>query len=110
MRTREWSHPGRWLMDGDPGGDQSNALALIQHGGRIGELITEHIATHSPRDVLAQCEAHTAILDRYERARDAGQRGLYTEWEQAQVEALEFAVDAVALAYQHRPGYQEAWR
>lgn len=68
------------------------------------------ISDNSPSEVLAQCEAHTAILDRYERARDTGQRGLYTEWERAQVEALEYAVEATGLVYQHRPGYRPEWR
>lgn len=65
---------------------------------------------NAPSEVLAICEAHTAILVRYERARAAGQRGPSTEWERAQVEALEFAVEAVGLAYQHRPGYRDEWR
>lgn len=52
---------------------------------------------------LAQCEAHTAILDRYERA----------DKENHAPDAYSLADDllrALALAYQHRPGYQDMWR
>lgn len=101
MRTREWSHPGRWIMDGDPGGDQSNAIAWVQHGGRIGELIAEHIGTHSPRDALAQCEAHAGLLDLLVLVLGADRRmdGVRNQ-----------GLRALALAYQHRPGYREEWR
>ncbi|GAA1281458.1 DUF6221 family protein [Saccharothrix xinjiangensis] len=53
-------------------------------------------------DVLAQCEAHTAVLDHYERA----EQGMHSP------DAYELAdglVLAVALAYRHRPGYHAQW-
>lgn len=82
---------------------------------------------HRRLDMLAQCEAHTALLDLHRPVREndvdgdlvcpvcvyvgtdqdaGGSRFRYREhsdWPCA-------TVLAVALAYQHNPGYQEAWR
>jgi uncharacterized protein DUF6221 len=53
--------------------------------------------------VLAQCEAHTAILDRYEHV---------VRWipASAAVAVLRDVVLMVGLAYQRQPGYREEWR
>lgn len=85
-------------------------IACGPYDGPVDEDAARHIVRHDPRTVLAQCDAHTAILDRYERAREAGHQGRYTEWELAQLEAFEAAVEIVALAYRHHPGYREEWR
>jgi hypothetical protein len=66
----------------------------------IGDAYRAHIVRHDPRDVLAQCEAHTAILDRVE----AALRQPDSAWD------VGYAVlHALALAYQHRPGYRPEW-
>jgi hypothetical protein len=57
-----------------------------------------------------QYQAHTAILDRYEEAVQRDEHGTHTSYNSGWVEAWEDAVRAVALAYQHCPGYREEWR
>lgn len=58
-----------------------------------------------PAAVLAQCEAHTAILDRWEH--------VHSEPGISGPDLLNLADEmlaALALAYQHCPGYREEWR
>lgn len=100
-----WEHNGGYVYQAE-----NNVEPVVYDEGRPTEAEAEHIAERDPRDTLAQCEAHTAILDRHDRLREAGQSGLYTEWELAQVQLSEDIVDLVALAYQHCPGYLEEWR
>lgn len=71
--------------------DQAIAVAAFMYG-------------YNPKDEIAQCDAHTAILDRYEHERQR------FDSELLRLEALEDAVRAAGLAYQHRPGYREEWR
>jgi hypothetical protein len=72
-------------------------------------------ANHDPRDVIAQCEAHTAILDLYGVVSDPANadrtddRGVLLSHPIAR-RRMRDAVRAVGLAYQHRPGYREEWR
>lgn len=56
------------------------------------------------RAVLAQCEAHTRILDRYEHV---------VRWltpDGSAVAVLRDVVHLVALAYQYCPGYRPEWK
>lgn len=69
-----------------------------------------HILRFGPRAVLAQCEAHTAILDLHvnESCPEADTPcDVCGEWDE------DWPCDtlrATALAYQHNPGYREEWR
>lgn len=60
-------------------------------------LVGAHIVLNDPRAVLAQCEAHTAMLAHALELDDKGDQD-------------EHLVGLLALAYQHRPGYREEWR
>jgi hypothetical protein len=104
------------------GGGKPIVQCSYEYGG---PMIAAHIAEHDPRTVLAQCDAHEAILNehtpRVDRDGDqvcttcvyfgddedeGGNRFRYREhddWPCSTVRAL-------ALAYQHRPGYREEWR
>jgi hypothetical protein len=64
--------------------------------------LDRHWQLHSPRAVLAQCEAHTAILDSYDAEMEDG--------DYLTLCGLGAAVDALTLAYRHRPGYRPEWR
>jgi hypothetical protein len=92
-----------------------------------------HIVRHDPAAVLAQCDAHEALLERYGNA--AARRAMLTEAftrdlrKIAELEPAEerrrcsevntanglvsgygMAVLLAALAFQHRPGYLKEWR
>ncbi len=54
---------------------------------------------YGPPRVLAQCEAHTAILDATEDAQSNGEWGYPDR-----------ILKALALAYQHCDGYREEWK
>lgn len=79
-----------------------------------------HIAAAGPRTVLAQCEAHTAILDEHSGVEvaslDRDTRGqTFTVCRRCRVGERQVVHPcptrrAVGLAYQHRPGYREEWR
>jgi hypothetical protein len=56
--------------------------------------------------VLAQCEAHTAILDLHSDQHDCIGSLDSLEWPPRPCPTLR----ALASAYQHRPGYREEWR
>lgn len=68
--------------------------------------IGRFVEDNSPRTALAQCEAHTALLDVVDDQRDSvyGEPGEFLPDEWARVVRL------LALAYQHRPGYRQEWR
>jgi hypothetical protein len=86
-----------------------------------------HIAGQHPRTVLAQCEAHTAILAvhntplvlhpddppslwKYEERCCLG-CGFDSREERVTPEINDCpTLRATGLAYQHRPGYREEWR
>jgi hypothetical protein len=86
-----------------------------------GLLLAEHIVRHDPQAVLAQCAAHTAILDAVERylighpgpctnegvEHDAS-CDLHTEWNKTALKP--YAAQLVGLAYQHCPDYRQEWR
>lgn len=86
-----------------------------------GLLLADHIVRHDPRAVLAQCEAHTRILDAVQRYLD-GHPGpctnegvefddsceLHIEWNKTALEP--YSARLVGLAYQYWPGYREEWR
>ncbi|WP_367128301.1 DUF6221 family protein [Saccharothrix sp. HUAS TT1] len=98
---------------------------LDQNGGEVARFEIKadarHAALNEPRAALAQCEAHTAILD-YADAMARPQVAMLAEELPADLAALVPSVTAaaevgashlralVALAYQHRPGYREEWK
>lgn len=72
----------------------------------------EHIALHDPADALAQCEAHTALLDLIEKT-SGPDIAIKSEHDEDIIGAMfvalkmdEFAL-AVARAYQHHPEYAD---
>src|SRR4051794_34738510 len=72
-------------------------MALYDSTGKVTQGIHRHIARQDPRAVLAQCEAHAAILDLFdERFSDPAIWGPVFQ--------------ALALAYQHCDGYRPEWR
>lgn len=54
-----------------------------------------------PAAVLAQCEAHTALLDLAHLVLGADQRNDLLRYQMLR---------GIALAYRHNPGYREEWR
>jgi hypothetical protein len=71
----------------------------------------DHIALNDPAAVLAQCEAHTAILDRCAELLDlAGPYYGDVDYRPACNLVEDTVLPGLALAYRHRPGYREEWR
>jgi hypothetical protein len=116
-----------WRDPWDPcviGGGKPVAQCDEQYGGRPVAL---HIARNDPRTVLAQCEAHTALLFWHERIWvEPGSKYFndahLTREPMAICRSCEpetmfrrakswpcRTIKALALCYQHSPGYQEAW-
>jgi hypothetical protein len=95
--------------------------------GKFASYFDTFVARQNPDAVLAQCDAHTAILDAVQRGLD-GHPGpcvnvlgddpanysqydscaLHIEWSETALKP--FAARLVALAYRHNPGYREEWR
>lgn len=88
-------NPGedRWVADGMQVRDGRGHL-IVKHSWPA-EI--DHIVRHDPRTVLAQCEAHAALLDYAEELDDKGDRD-------------EHLIRLVGLTYQHCSGYREEWR
>lgn len=91
------------------GGGKPIVQCNYEYGG---PMIAAHIAEHDPRAVLAQCDAHEAILNGYAKlvADDAATRYGDPDARSAFCAYEEVVLPALALAYQHRPGYREEWR
>jgi uncharacterized protein DUF6221 len=68
--------------------------------GRDNKAVRQHRGLNDPRAVLAQCEAHTALLDLLERE-------LHDD---ADDDTAQLMVRTLASAYQHRSGFREEWR
>lgn len=69
----------------------------------------QHMVRHSPRRVLAECEAKRRIVDyRQHAARDSAATGMPIF--EAQLSAYDAALRALALPYADHPDYDEAWR
>lgn len=113
------ARPGPWLN----GTDRPDLLDTTVYGQSSGpdkledvcdtddsdEFATancDHISLHDPRAVLDECEAHTAIVDRCVEEVDAWTIGV----NESGPEVADFTLRALALAYQHRPGFREEWR
>lgn len=85
-------------------------------GWRVGEGLDNECTCPVPAAVLAQCEAHTRILDEYETVREHWTIDkLKGELDLDSGLVVDFArltqmARFVALAYQHNPGYREEWR
>jgi hypothetical protein len=83
------------------------------------QTIATHLAAAAdPRAVIAECDAHTAILDLALSMREAWLiypnvlvPGPFVGGKQMESkDASEHLLKAVALIYQHHPGYREEWR
>lgn len=94
----------------------------------IGTAELAYMADVSPRDTLAQCVAHTRTLDLHDRMSIRPGHPMFND-AHLTTESMVICrscepekmfrrthswpcrtVKAVALAYQHNPGYQERWR
>jgi hypothetical protein len=83
-----------------------------------GLLLAEHIVRHDPQAVLAQCEAHTRLLNVAEGMATPdealiapfGQSVSLTQVRGAAVVASSHMIALVGLAYQYWPGYREEWK
>lgn len=81
-------------------------VAFAPDGGYLND-VGEHMVRNDPRAVLAQCEAHTRILDLVDLYfNDDGEPSFLGGYGEAYWDVVRL----LALAYQHNPGYQEAWR
>lgn len=89
---------GEWKRDGCYVVDEADERVVYDEGSP-NEDQAEHIALNDPRTVLAQCEAHTALLALAKHARAAA------GWAYA-----EPIVEVVASAYRHSPGYRPEWK
>lgn len=106
--------PYRWGQDEEDteviGGGKPIITCNYEYGGY---LLAAHIVRHDPRAVLAQCEAHGALVDAVAGDIKAA-TGLVPADEFGERLVTEFRAVAVlrllALTYQHRPGYREEWR
>ncbi|GHH57886.1 DUF6221 family protein [Lentzea cavernae] len=103
----EWA--SRWkYRDADgsvcAGTARSGLVAVAPWGGHLNHA-GEHIALHDPVAVLAQCDAHEAILNECVRVRDVHFSDDFTADHLA-----EAVIRQLGLAYQHRPGFREEWR
>ena len=89
---------------GDPpecdGRDSDLPVMLVDDGRRE----VDHIIRHDPRNVVADCEAKLAILD---KAMSLAER--FGEESLPGRVALDY-VESLASAYRHRPGYREEWK
>lgn len=97
------------LIGGTPDFDVAETI------GNLADLFAAHIVRHDPRAVLAQCEAHTAILDLYDLVIDRASIDLKDDdgvllTHPIARRRMRDVVKRLALTYQHCPGYQEAWR
>lgn len=70
----------------------------------------EHIALNDPASVLLDVAADRELIAAYQRAVEGGSRGVYTEWEESRVWALELAVKIRAERFKQHPDYQESWK
>lgn len=100
------SDSGRWEVVAGDTIKVVSAGRVFVRAYDVPEEDAEHIVLNDPYAVLAQCEAHTAILDLVNLDfNDDGQPvtlGGYGEayWD---------VVRLIAHAYRHRPGYREEW-
>lgn len=65
----------------------------------------DYIECFGPKRMLAQCDAHTSLVDRCVRLRDVHTSDDFTAYRFAKE-----VMQTLGLAYQHRPGYREEWR
>lgn len=68
---------------------------------------------NNPRAVLAQCDAHTRILDEIVPLVDGMDDQIEGEWGSGGLgphEESELLMKLIALAYQHNEGFREEWR
>lgn len=98
--------------------EDNDYVACGPWDGDVDEDFARHMVANDPRATLAECEAHTALLDRHHLVYDE-EHGLfcngcgYNAIERPRTKgSLNHCptVRAVALAYQHNPGYREEWR
>ncbi|MFW0772474.1 DUF6221 family protein [Paenarthrobacter nitroguajacolicus] len=97
-----------WAPDDDECRVEGDAIAIYDEGGHDADQ-AEHIATHDPARVLAECAAKRAIIKRHEYecmgADDAAGKGCaldYEAWPCSTVRHL-------AVIYSDHPDYQQEW-
>lgn len=98
-------YPVAWLratIEGD------KKIAETSGFGEKREHAIRHIVRHGPQDVIADCEAKLAILERHLGDPDSAIGGAWCV-------VCDFqhlpcpTVRLMASGYRYRPGYQEAW-
>lgn len=121
-RTVELSGPARvgWATYRHEDGSMAYTSPVAELGDGSGWVTAGQetdpqsvVVVFDPAAELALCDAHTAILDLYERAalRPESQAVAHNNTvDRGYREALEDAVKCVGLAYQHNDGYDERWR
>lgn len=110
----------RWLESGESpdsgyairsaGANHDDVVGPGHVGGGVWDATSrDHIVRHDPRAVLTQCDAHEAILDGYAKlvADDAATKYGDPDARSAFYQYEEVVLPALALAYQHRPGYRD---
>lgn len=106
------------VMSLDPGGN-AQGVAHRRAGFGVGgeayddtllDVDGEHMELNDPQAAVADCEAHTAILDLYEPVKAYDNLDESYEHATGRACGLGEAVRAIGLAYQHRPGYRQVWR
>jgi hypothetical protein len=96
---------GPWHIEGAYPQRISNGEAIVIaeafEGPQFPPNIAQHIVAHDPRDTIARCEAELRIIALYEEE-DRGRTPDY--WD-----GLRFALDEIAHAYRHLPGWRPEW-
>jgi hypothetical protein len=117
-----WRKPGTaWCEEavfaGPPGADAVCIAGTGECDDPQSMIDARHIARHDPRTVLAQCDAHEAILEEHWDVNEGdcatcvtGHWGYPTHGGSSPQRFPCKTVRILALAYQHRPGYLEEWR
>lgn len=95
-----------WAWDQVTGEEPDDYTSGVAALAEVGRREFDHIIRHDPRNVVADCEAKIAILDRYER-----QAAKYGEncMEEDRMWVLEPVVELLATGYRHREGFREEW-
>jgi hypothetical protein len=70
----------------------------------------QHMTHHSPRRVLAECEAKRRIVEEFAKEQWVIEQGHRTEWTEAGQATRETALRHLAGVYADHPDYDEAWR
>lgn len=69
----------------------------------------EHMEFNDPQAAVAECDAHTSLIDFWSLAYSKPSDFSGPQWDQVRANA-KWTVKKIASAYRHRPGYREEWR